>query len=141
MFGKNKLMSEADAKEAVTLLSKAYDFIVVKKFVQVIGSTGDEETYKREDWHLTLAWSIDKKTFVEDEVYVKNKMTAKMSVYKIKMQSMNQYASFPLLARALSGAKLCSYTMGSEEVDEVSEIPEFKTLNELKMKLTIAGLI
>lgn len=141
MFGKNKLMSEADAKEAVTLLSKAYDFIVVKKFVQVIGRTGDEETYKREDWHLTLAWSIDKNTFAEDEVYVKNKMTEKMSVYKIKMQSMNQYASFPLLARALSGAKLCLYTMGSEEVDEVSEIPEFKTLNELKMKLTIAGLI
>ena len=29
MFSKKKLMSEADAKEAVTLLSKAYDFIVV----------------------------------------------------------------------------------------------------------------
>lgn len=134
-----KFMSEEDAKEVVKLLSKAYNFIVVKKFESVIGMTGDEEKHKRETWHLELAWSIDDKHL--DTAYVKSKLEKKkISTYKIKLEGKDEYATYPILANALSGATLCSYACGDEDVKDVVTIPEFTSLNQLKMMLSINGL-
>jgi len=137
-------ISEDDAKEIIRILSKTCKFIVCSKREFVEDMIGDEIVQTSDVWTVSLTWSEEIAKKWSDTLYVsslpQNGKKKEKNHYRLDIKGLTRESAYVQAVKFLSGTVLEKYDNQKDKFIEVCGIPEFSSLNELKMNYAIKGI-